>query len=320
MKETTMLRVLLVEDNDQDASAIRMSGAGQNIKIKHIATWNQAKEELENNFSAYDGIVLDYRGQIDQDETEDDPRHLSSAIRDLEVIKTKRGYLPYVVHTGFRKEAEKHVRLDCPVFSKSNHEEMLRGLRKLIEESPRSKLKHAYPTVLEFAHQYFRNNDVELLYSVVKKITSEESLPKLTSFVNKKEFMDKLRNLNEALIDTLLKYYPEKHEIRSYKQKIEKDTEENPDKFQHLGKVSAGNRSATFAEYFFIQTGRIPDHIKYTFQSIYYTASKLTAHSNEENHRLLPKEMIQGLAYCHLGCYEWFNELLKDRPHAHPRT
>ena len=301
------LNVMLVDDNEQDARAIKTAAAEYSINIKHFFVWNQAKEELENNFLTYDGVIIDYRGQIDQDYEQNDLRHLSWAIKDLEVIKTKRGYLPYVVHTGFREKAEEHLKLDCPVFIKSNHEEMLQGLRKLIEESPRSKLKYAYPIVFYFAEKYFSPHNIELLYKTVGEITTAQKGPsKMT--LERKDLLRDLRTLNEALVDTIVTdFYPAPYNIEDYLEKIKR---ENPPRKRN---VNEGNRSIRIIDFFF-DSGEIsdpPDYIRNAIKNIYYTASTYASHSNDKP--FFPSsEMIQGLLFSHLGCYEWFNEIIQD--------
>jgi hypothetical protein len=265
--------------------------------------------EANHTFKNFDAIILDGKGKLHDASKDSDARHLTESINWLSQQNALGHYIPIVVFTGFHETISEFQSTNSQVlkiFSKgdqvnSSFKDVLSFLKKAIDESPVQKFKSAFPSAYAFADKYFSVQNKSLMQSLYIEIKSP-----VKEFAWKKSILDKLRLLNEALVDTIPKdYYSAPFTIDDYIEKIKRESSNM--------RANKGNRTLSIIDFFHDNEVMVPDPIYYTIRNIYDSASKYASHNDDTQADYYPSsEMILGLVYSHFGCYHWFSQILNN--------
>jgi hypothetical protein len=308
-----MIRILLSDDNAPFRQTSKEQGAAVGVEIVAFDDWESSQAALDENFESFDGVIIDGKGKLRDSSKGEDGKHLSTAINWLKEQLGKKGYIPVIIYTGFHAELEPFTSTDTQILgvfdkSKNTFIEVLEFLKTRIANSPIEKLRHKHSVVFSFSKRFFSEENQQIILTIFQNCTSGNR-----DFIWKKNILDGLRRLNEALIDTIpLHYYQAPYELRDYLAKIMR---ENPPR-----KLVAnmGNRTITIVDFFSIEfkaktQDNFPSPIANVVKNIYYTAASFASHTREDQSEYFPsEEMILGLVYSHFGCYHWFNSIIKE--------
>ena len=308
------MKILLSDDNSAFRSSSIEVGAALGFHVVAFEDWERAQIELSENFETYSAVVIDGKGKLRDSTKTEDTSHLTEAISWLSGQRANGRYIPVVVYTGFYPEFDSLTTSGSPVLgvfdkSKTKFEEVLSFLKREVAKLPMEKFKASFPDAHEFGQKYFSVQNNELLLALHTQLQEPTK-----SFSWKKTMLDRLRLLNEALVDTIpLRYYREPNTLQSYLDRINKEMP--PKEPRQAG--SMGNRSVkiiTFFEKEYLSSGRerFPATVSNVVRNIYYTASAYASHTQERPSDYFPSsDMVLGLAYSHFGCYHWFEKLLR---------
>lgn len=307
-----MIRILLSDDNAAFRQSSKEIGAALGFDINVFDDWENAQVELDSKFEQYHAVVIDGKGKLRDNTKAEDTKHLIEAVGWFREQRAKGRYLPVVVYTGFHPEIDEITNLSDQILrvfdkSKTRFEEVLHFLKERISILPDQKFKVAFPIVDEFAKRNFSEDNQKLLLEVFQLIDKKSD-----EFLWKKNVLDGLRRLNEALVDTIpMHYYSSPFELRDYIAKINR---ENPPK----RKANMGNRTISIVDFFSVAykgetQNEFPSPILSIIKNIYYTAASYASHTQEIQTEYFPsEEIIVGLVHCHFGCYHWFNSIIKN--------
>ncbi|MCZ8021518.1 MAG: response regulator [Cyclobacteriaceae bacterium] len=300
-----MIRILLSDDNESFRQSSREIGAALGFDVATFDDWENAQVELDTNFDQYHAVIIDGKGRLRDSAKAEDTKHLIEAIGWFREQRAKKRFIPVVVYTGFHPEIDSLTNTSDQVLkvfdkSKTKYEDVLQFLRTEIARLPEQKFRTAFPSVYLFSEKHFSNINKKLVREVYD-LTGRKS----DDFIWKKNSLNALRRLNEALVDTIPScYYSSPFNTREYIDKIKRESTIN---------VNSGNRSVKFIDFFHNNVLKVPNPISYTIKNIYDSASTYASHNDESQSNYYPStEMIIGLVYSHFGCYHWFNQIIKD--------
>jgi hypothetical protein len=300
-----MIRILLSDDNEPFRKSSREIGAALGFDVSPFEDWENAQVELDANFDQYHAVIIDGKGKLRDSTKSEDTKHLIEAIGWFREQRAKKRFIPVVVYTGFHPEIDSLTNTSDQVLkvfdkSKNKFEDVLQFLKNEVIKLPEQKFRTALPAAHLFSEKHFSNDNKKLVREVFDLIGRGSD-----DFIWKKNSLDALRRLNEALVDTIpSNYYSTPFNTREYIEKIKRDST--------IG-ANAGNRSVKFMDFFHDNDLAVPDPIYDTIKNIYYTASTYASHNDEAQSNYYPStEMILGLVYSHFGCYHWFNSIIKD--------
>jgi hypothetical protein len=300
-----MIKILLSDDNEAFRKSGREVGAALNFDVRCFDDWEAAQVELDNNFEEYSAVVIDGKGKLRDNSKAEDTKHLVEAVGWFREQRAKGRFIPVVVYTGFHPEIDAITNLTDQILrvfdkSKSRFEDVLAFLNERVSNLPDQKFIAAHPIVNEFSRKHFSSDNRKLvreLFNLTFRKTNE--------FIWKKNTFDALRRLNEALVDTIPgSFYSSPFSTAEYIERIKRNSSI---------KATPGNRTLSFIDFFHDNEMNVPDPVYFTIRSIYDTASKKYVHNDTEESIYIPStEMILGLVYSHFGCYEWFNDIIKN--------
>lgn len=274
------------------------------VELICFSEWEAVELELENDFEKYDAIILDGKGKLNADSSGGDARHAAKSVGWLKEQRGRGKYVPTVIYTAYLENFELFDRDDLVLrlfdkHSDKGFEEVLSFLLSEVVNNPINKFKSAQPDVVSFSNKLFSIENRHILLRIYTDINAAKK-----DFLWKKNVLDGLRRLNEALVDIIpLQYYSPPFELRDFIEKMKR--EGHP-------KATMGNRSSSIIDYFHNNKMVVPGPVLNTIRNIYYTASTYAAHSDEQREYYPSTEMILGLIYSHFGCYHWFNSIIKD--------
>jgi hypothetical protein len=300
-----MIKIVLSDDNEPFRKSSREIGAALGFDVSCFDDWERAQAELDSNFEKYTAVVIDGKGKLRDNAKGEDKKHLVEALMWFREQKAKKRFIPVVIYTGYHPEiaelTEKNEQV-IGVFDKSkiNFEGVLNVIKGEVAKVPEQKFKIGCPDAYPFTEKYFSPDNKKLireLFSLLQRSADE--------FIWKKNTLDALRRLNEALVDTIpFHYYSSPFSIQEYLEKITRESSIN---------VKKGGRTLSIISFFHDNQLYVPDPIDYTIRNIYDAGSKYSIHSEAQIEEYFPSlEMILGLAYSHLGSYHWFNSIIKD--------
>lgn len=157
------IKVLLVDDNINDKLLEPLADQASNFaqcELIHVTTWDKALKLLDEDPYAFDGLIIDGKGQKSASAKSEDDSFLSTvlpALRD----RSRDGFcLPYVIYSGWAEELKRYY-ADEPIFwkGKDQEEEMLLYLQNaIVINSEVYKCRQLYPNIFELF-------DLKMLYS-----------------------------------------------------------------------------------------------------------------------------------------------------------
>lgn len=309
-----MIKILMSDDDLRIHQSCIEEAKFFDVELICFEDWESAELELQKNFDSYAAVILDGKGKLNADSKEGDGRHAVRSVGWLKEQKGKGRHVPTVIYTAYLEDLDAYNQdnLVMKLFDKhsdNGFQEVLNFLKVEVKNNPKNKFRSRHAVVSEFSEKYFSIQNKQILLTVFNDLSTSNH-----DFMWKKQTLDSLRRLNEALVDTIpLHYYQAPFDLQSYLAKINK---ENPPK---NGKpANMGNRTTKIIEFFDVEYkgvsgDGVPAPIMNVIKNIYYTASSFASHTQEVETLYYPsEEMIQGLVYSHLGCYNWFFQIIKD--------
>ncbi len=141
---TELVPIALVDDDQAYAEAQVATAVKHGFAVTWFKTWAQAKAPVrEKRFKA---VILDAKGQIDENSPTEDIDHLIEARRDLDQWKGANIHIPYVINTGFDEGATKQRR-DERRYLKGNEKELYAELKVLVDRSNEQALRDRFSDV-----------------------------------------------------------------------------------------------------------------------------------------------------------------------------
>lgn len=156
-----LIPIALVDDDEAYAESHVAMGQDHGFKITWFKTWSKAKDAVrEKRFKA---VILDAKGQIDENSPTEDIDHLTEARKDLDQWKGANIYIPYVINTGF-DEGTTRSRRDEKRYLKGNERELFSDLMVLVDRSHEQALRHRYADALTVLQQPYFDPTAENLF------------------------------------------------------------------------------------------------------------------------------------------------------------
>jgi hypothetical protein len=181
-------KVLLVDDDiSYSESLIAMADEIYNIDIQHCEDWEEGKSLIESNHKNFNALILDGRGKLSQGAAGSNPKHLSTALSDINEMRAKRIYIPFVVNTAFYEEFSIYFD-NVLMVEKNDSDNLFKTLHGLIISSDIEKIKSKYSDVFEcFCDQYLpisaSDNLMEVLLEIEKNTWTENSFTPLRKVI-----------------------------------------------------------------------------------------------------------------------------------------
>jgi hypothetical protein len=162
-----MIKILLSDDNTKLFGAFKDAAHRININLECFSNWEDARIELEENFSKYSAIILDGKGLLNGDSTSEDERHIYTATNWLAAQKALGNYMPAYVYTAYIDPiamvgaASDGIIIES-IDKKIEFEVVLNKIIQYLDSTPAAKIKREFSVPLKIL-------DTNLLTSDDKK-------------------------------------------------------------------------------------------------------------------------------------------------------
>lgn len=144
------------------------------IDLEYFRTWEEAEAELHHRFDEYDAIILDGKGQRNQDSKKEDASHLSVAIAWLNEQKGRGRNIHFAVNTGFYDEFNQFFS-GIPMYDKTKgkEEQMFKDILQLVRQTNPAKFK--YGDVYELFEKKYLDNELRLQFiDLIQKLENSD--------------------------------------------------------------------------------------------------------------------------------------------------
>lgn len=171
------LRVMIIDDEEDYAESLKDRAAYKGIRIMYEQILEDGLAELYDNYSSYDGLILDGKGYLTAEETSATSWHVHKALKELDEYDKEGKIIPRVINTGYFEDFEGISRIhDIEVFDKSGGEDkMLETLIDLIKNSDMYKYRKQYQNIFSlFANKYFPERKELDLVQILNALNSQE--------------------------------------------------------------------------------------------------------------------------------------------------
>lgn len=130
------------------------------LELVHFTNWEEAESELVGNFSSYEAIIIDGKGQLTKDSKMEDESHLSVAINWLKEQKGRGLIIPIFINTGFHEELTKYYRIDqdiVGIFKKGENQtlQLFEAVKSTINGKDERKIKLMYKDVFFIFNDHY---------------------------------------------------------------------------------------------------------------------------------------------------------------------
>lgn len=170
-------KVMIIDDEEDYAESLKDRAAYKDIDLTHIQNLEDGLAELYENYSNYDGLILDGKGYLTAEETSATSLHIHKALRELNEYDREGKIIPRLINTGYFDEFEDIQKIDdIKVFDKSGDEdEMFDALKEMIQNSDMYKYRREYPNIFSlFAKKYFPERKELDLVQILNALNSQE--------------------------------------------------------------------------------------------------------------------------------------------------
>ncbi len=142
--KTELIPIALVDDDAEYASAQKRMALGHGFELSWFQTWEEAKERVRDR--QFKAVILDAKGQLNQNSAKEDSAHLQQARMDLANWRGSNIHVPYVINTGFDDGETRHLP-DEKRYLKGNEADLYGELKVMVERSAENALRHRYEDV-----------------------------------------------------------------------------------------------------------------------------------------------------------------------------
>jgi hypothetical protein len=279
------IKVLFVDDDPRYAKGLQdLAYSKYNIELIHYEDWEEAKTELSENPNRYFAIVLDALGKTRKGQTGDDPKHISTAIRD---INKYFGNNNYFILTAYYDRVVTFLPDDEKIFHKNSEENKLfRSIIDLFKNSIKSNIASKFPKVMQFIDEYFFDEQIIFFMDLYGEINECEDIFKE---------LQNLRILNERTMDILglqAGKFKNLNELMQFIKEAKYD-------------IKDGSRSIDILKYFSNEIRRVPEGIYHNVQAIYQTASSVASHSRKQDTHIPSTAQIIAFKYGLIETIDW---------------
>lgn len=197
------IKALLVDDDPRYAASFVDKAFLRNIEIVHKEDWETALTELKENFLNYVAVILDGKGKLSQDQRGDDPKHLSRALQDINLLRGENKFIRYFINTAYFDTLVEYFGTDNFFDKKKNQEDLL--LDEIIKTAANIdiyRLKEEFSDVFEcFGPKYLQEESsviiIKALLSIKDNTWSSDSFNPLRKiiesiYIKLHEYDDKL--------------------------------------------------------------------------------------------------------------------------------
>lgn len=158
-----MYKILWFDDEHQTLETIKEDALLRDIELIGFSNAEEGLQELESNYMAYDGVLMDglFYSDAEQKGTPDDSAFGKVGMK-ISNLKSQGVLIPCFIYSGqtsFVKDKNKLVDLfasiaaaDGRVFDKSNDkdfEDLCLEIKKEAKQLPRTKVRHKHPEIFE---------------------------------------------------------------------------------------------------------------------------------------------------------------------------
>lgn len=161
------LKVMIIENEEDYADSLRDNAAYKGIELVHFENLEDGLTELSDNYSSYDGLILDGKGHLSADKPVEKDVHAYKALKKLAEFEEEGKVIPRVINTGYFEDMKDIAEYeDINVFEKSKEEdEMLAVLKEMIEKSEIYQYRRQYPDIFSlFSKKFFpQRKELELV-------------------------------------------------------------------------------------------------------------------------------------------------------------
>jgi len=203
-----IIKAILIDDDPEGLYATDLIGlaADHNIQIIHYKILQIATEE-NPEMHEVDFIILDAQSIIDEEETSADFDFIPTALREIEEIERKRGFIiPKCINTGFPENPKvKRYKNIISIFEKTTQqEELIEFIKKSAGEFDIYQIKNSHKGIFEiFTKNYLEQTEYNSLIALLKP------LPDHISILEARDYANKIRSIQEAIYKTINSKYPE---------------------------------------------------------------------------------------------------------------
>lgn len=191
-----MIKVLWSDDDfGLEANKQREMDVAFTNSVNLIAkqTWEETLKELEDNWDAYDLLILDGKGQKKVDSKNNDTQHLTEAIGWIERMQAKGKYIPVIIYTGYHEAIAELYEVNHiinGIIKKPEVEKLYEQVRKCIADSPKIRIRLKHIDVW----QIFENGilDTHFESRLMSLILKEEDVYQKSDFNLLRELLENL--------------------------------------------------------------------------------------------------------------------------------
>lgn len=286
-------KVLFVDDDKRYAKTLQERVyVTHKIVLIHFESWEEAKSEFLENYNIYCAIILDALGKINMDDSGDNQKHVSVAIRDM--AKSGR-HIPYYILTAYFDRVSSFLPEDEAIFHKNSEEDKLfRLISENFSNSAKSKISLQYPIIVQFIDEHFLNEQINSFIELYSAINESSDIFK---------DLPKLRVLNERTVDTLGLKAGGFASLKDLYEFIREDGCE----------VKEGSRTVDIIKYFSDKIQRVPEGIYHNIYAIYQTSSAVASHSRKKETYVPSYLQVVAFKYGLLETIKWVSEYLETK-------
>lgn len=298
-----MIKILVSDDNRRLFEPWSEKAVKFDMELHCYSNWEEAQFELDNNWDAYEFIILDGKGKIQEDAVAANSKHLMAAVQWLKEQLGNGKYKPAIVYTGFYEAIEEFVIKDGQILEvfdkgKTEFEEVLQFILKQIDKTPEKIVRAEFQDVFELFDSRLLSNDIKKEFiEICKEIKSN----------NPDEFKATLRRMR-PIIENVLIRLNEADENLIPRGLFKKGGPEISGIIFHLAGKPKFNRDTKEMEY---HAERIfPDHVYYSIDKLYDITSKVAMHDYKAE---ITKYLVKSCFLSLLEFLIWFkNFYLKN--------
>ena len=137
------------------------------LRLLWVETWEGAVTKLEDDFRAYDAIIIDAKGRLDKDSKPDNIQQATTAIRDLDRYKAENKYIPYAINSGYN--VSELLPPYTPFFQKGNEDALFAFIRNEIENRIETKIRIEHKPIFDcFTKGYLEQRTENHVFKILR--------------------------------------------------------------------------------------------------------------------------------------------------------
>lgn len=266
-----MIKILVSDDNRRLFEPWSERAAKFCMELNCFSNWEEAQYELNNNWEAYEFIILDGKGKLQEDAVAANSKHLVAAIQWLKEQLGNGKYKPAIVYTGFYESIEEIVIKDkqiLEVFDKDKTEidEVLSFILKEVTKTPEKIIRAEHPDVFEIFDSGLLSEKMKIEFTEICREIKEN---------NPKNYTSTLRRIR-PILENVLKELNKADEYLIPKAYFKRGDPEISGIIYYLSGKPKFNRDTNELEHHADRV--LPEHISYVLNNLYDITSKAAMH------------------------------------------